>query len=139
MRYVKFKETNQICSSLKISQSINAESAFDRNNKSMYRCFYESKKFLSCLMYWEEKKQDSENVFFVNMEKLFMADLLPNGLHEKVMICSICCITKSRLDVQFVKKIPLEMVNRWKKKGMIKIMVFTLNFPFICYLSRICN
>ena len=41
---------------------------------------------------------------------LFMADLLPNGLHEKVMICSICYITKSRLDVQFVKKIPLEMV-----------------------------
>ena len=34
-----------------------------------------------------------------------MADLLPNGLHEKVMICSICYITKSRLDVQFVKKL----------------------------------
>ena len=46
------------------------------------------------------------------MEKLFMANILTNGLHEKVMICSICYITKSRLDVQFVKKIPLEMVNR---------------------------
>ena len=46
------------------------------------------------------------------MEMLFMADLLPNGLHEKVMICSICYITKSRLDVQFVKKIPLEKFNR---------------------------
>ena len=46
------------------------------------------------------------------MEKLFMADLLLNGLHEKVIICSIFCITKSRLDVQFVNKIPLEMVNR---------------------------
>ena len=44
------------------------------------------------------------------MEKLFMADLLPNGLHGKAMICSICCIIKSRLDVHFVKKIPLEMV-----------------------------
>ena len=53
------------------------------------------------------------------MEKLFMADLLPNGLHEKVTICSICYITKSRLYVQFVKKIPLEMVSRWKKTGMI--------------------
>ena len=30
-------------------QSINAESACDRNNKSMYSCFYESKKFLRCL------------------------------------------------------------------------------------------
>ena len=57
------------------------------------------------------------------MEKLFMADLLPNGLHEKVMICSICYITKSRLDVQFVKKIPLEIVigQQMKEKGMIKI------------------
>ena len=44
------------------------------------------------------------------MEKLSMADLLPNRLHEKVMICSICYITKSRLDVQFLKKISLEMV-----------------------------
>ena len=34
-----------------------------------------------------------------------MADLLPNGLHEKVMICSICYIIRSRLDVQFVKKL----------------------------------
>ena len=46
------------------------------------------------------------------MEKLFMADLPLNGLHEKVIICSISYITKSRLDLQFVKKIPLEMVNR---------------------------
>ena len=60
MRYVKFKETNQICLPLKVSQSINAESACDKNNKSMY----ESKKLLSCLMYREEKKQDSENALF---------------------------------------------------------------------------
>ena len=46
------------------------------------------------------------------MGKLFMADLLPNGLHEKVMICSICHITKDRLDVQFAKKVLLDMVNR---------------------------
>ena len=39
-----------------------------------------------------------------------MANLLPNGLQEKVMICSICYITKIRLNVQLVKKIPLEMV-----------------------------
>ena len=50
---------------------------------------------------------------------LFIADLLPNVLHEKVMICSICYITKSRLDVQFVKKIPLEIVigQQMKEKG----------------------
>ena len=46
------------------------------------------------------------------MKKVFMADLLPNGLHEKVVICSMCYIFKSRLDLQFVKKIPLEMINR---------------------------
>ena len=53
------------------------------------------------------------------MEKLFMADLLPNGIHEKVMISSICHITKSRLDVQCVKKIPLEMVigQQMKEEG----------------------
>ena len=43
------------------------------------------------------------------MENLFMADLEPNGIHEKV-ICSICYITKSRSEVQFVKKIHSEMV-----------------------------
>ena len=53
------------------------------------------------------------------MEKLFMADLLPNGLHENVMVCSICYITKSRLDLQFVKKILLETVigQRMKEEG----------------------
>ena len=50
------------------------------------------------------------------MVKLFMADLPPNGPHEKVMICFTCYITKSRLDVQFVKKIPLEMVIGQKMK-----------------------
>ena len=50
------------------------------------------------------------------MEMLFMADLLPNGLHEKVMICSKCHITKSRLDVQFVKKIRWEMLIGQQKK-----------------------
>ena len=49
------------------------------------------------------------------MKKLFMADLLPNGLYEKV-ICSICYITKNRLDVQFVRKILLVMVIGQKIK-----------------------
>ena len=49
--------------------------------------------------------------FFVNIKQLFIANLLSNGLHEKVMMCYIICyIIKSRLDVQFVKKILLEMV-----------------------------
>ena len=53
------------------------------------------------------------------MEKLFMADFLPNGLNEKVMIFSIYYITKSRLYVQFVKKILLEMIigQKMKKEG----------------------
>ena len=71
-------------------------------------------------MYWEEKKQDSENVFFVNMEKLFMADLLPNGLHEKVMICSICYITKSRLDVQFCQENPFGNGQQMKEEGYVQ-------------------
>ena len=47
------------------------------------------------------------------MEMLFMADLLPNGLHEKLMICSICYNNKSRLDVQFEN--PLKNVQQMKE------------------------
>ena len=52
-----------------------------------------------------------------------MADLIPNGHHEKVMIRSICYITKSRLDVQFVKKISLEMIigQQMKEEGYDQI------------------
>ena len=49
-----------------------------------------------------------------------MADLLSNGLHEKVMIFILLrYITKSRLDVQFVKKFPFEMVigQQMKEEG----------------------
>ena len=53
----EIEEANQICSPLKISQSINPESACDRNNKSMYSCFYERKKFRNWLMYWEERNR----------------------------------------------------------------------------------
>ena len=112
MCYVKFKETNQICSPLKISQSINAESACDRNNKGMYSCFYESKKFLDVLR--GKKQKILKMNFFKALSKNFLltwkscswATFYQMDFHEKVMICSICHITKSRLDVQFVKKIP---------------------------------
>ena len=50
------------------------------------------------------------------MEKLFIACLLPNGLHEKLMMCSIYYITKSRLDVQFVKETLMEMVTGQQMK-----------------------
>ena len=74
------------------------------------------------------------------MEKLFMAVVLANGLHEKVMICSISYIAKIRLDVQFVKIIPLEKFNRRKKRGMIKTNNgFYTKLSFISYLSRIVN
>ena len=46
------------------------------------------------------------------MEMLFMANLLPNGLYEKVTIFFICYITKGRLNAQFIEKIPLEQFNR---------------------------
>ena len=60
------------------------------------------------------------------MEKLFMGNVLRNGLHEKVMICSICYITKCRLDVQLVKKIPLKMVigQQMKEEGYDQNNVF---------------
>ena len=118
----------------------------------MKACLAVFMKARNSLVVWcrvRKSTEDSENgffkalakKFFVNMEMLFMADLLPNGLHEKVMIFSNCYITKSRLDLQLFKEIPLEKFSRWKKRGrgMISklIMVFTLNISFICYLSRI--
>ena len=47
-----------------------------------------------------------------------MANLLSNGLHEKVMICYIVILLKVDY-VQFVKKIPLEMVigQQMKEEG----------------------
>ena len=63
----------------------------------MYSCCYENKTFLDCLMQREEKKtEDGENIFFkalakiffANIKKLFMDDLLSNELHEKV-ICFV--------------------------------------------------
>ena len=51
-------QRNQLnLSPLKISQWINAASACDRNNKSMYRSFMKARKR-------GETKEDSENVFF---------------------------------------------------------------------------
>ena len=75
------------------------------------------------------------------MEKLFMTDLLPNGLREKVTICFICYITKSRLDVLFAKKIRLEMVigQQIKAEGYNQNNGFYFDYIFICHLSRICN
>ena len=72
MCYVKFKETNQIGSPLKISQAINAESKIcDWNNKCS--CIYEGKRILGCLMYREEKKtEDGENLFLEDLvEKIY--------------------------------------------------------------------
>ena len=49
-----------------------------------------------------------------------MADLLSNGIHEKVMICYIIMLYyKNRLDLQFVKRISLEMVigQQMKEEG----------------------
>ena len=66
---MKFKETNQICSPLKISQSINAEhSTCDRKNKGMYSCFDESKKFLNAE---RGKKQMMKTYFFKALANRF--------------------------------------------------------------------
>ena len=46
---------------------------------------------------------------------LFMADLLPNGLHEKVMTCYVCYITKSRWTV--CSENPFGKVQQMKEKA----------------------
>ena len=58
---LKFKQTNQICIPLKISQSINFEwHNYDKNNQDISSSFYESKKTFLRLMKREKvnlKKQ----------------------------------------------------------------------------------
>ena len=57
MLHVKFKETKE----------------YDRNNKGMYSCFYESKKFLDGLTQWGGKNAgDGENLFFEALAKIFL-------------------------------------------------------------------
>ena len=70
-----------------------------------------------------------------------MTDLLPNEPHEKVMMFSICYITKSRLDVQFVRKIPLEMVivQQMEEERHDQNNGFYMKLFIHCYLNRICN
>ena len=48
--YVKFKQTNQICSTLKLANQSTLNGIRDRSKKDIYSCFYESKKFPGCLM-----------------------------------------------------------------------------------------
>ena len=72
------------------------------------------------------------------MEVLFMADLLPNGLHEKAMICSTCYITEVDQMYSLLRKFPWKSSTDERKGVWSKLtMVFTLNVPFICYLSTI--
>ena len=131
MCYIKFKETNQICSPLKINQSINAESVCDGNNKTMYSCFYENKKFLSCLLYWEEKKAgDSENVSFKALAKIFLLTCFCAWcfvqIFDKVLKCLIYlgyCRTKhwkysvyekdAKTDINLVE-LTLAKLSRWE-------------------------
>ena len=137
------KKPIKTCSPLKISQSINAESTCDGNNKSMYSCFYGSKKFLDVLR--GKKQKIVKMYFFKALAKMFLfiwkSCSWPTFYQmDFLMIFSIYYITKSRLDVQFVKKIPLGMVigQQMEEEGYDQNNVFTSNFPFICYLSRIC-
>ena len=62
---MKFKETNQICSPLKIIQSINAESSSDRDNRSTYSAaFMKARNSLLVSCRDRKKTEDSETVSF---------------------------------------------------------------------------
>ena len=72
-------------------------------------CIAAFMKARNSLVVWSREKkktEDGENVFFkalakiffVNTKKLFMADLLSSGLHEKVMICYIIMLYLLKVD-----------------------------------------
>ena len=95
--YVKFKETNQICWPLKISQSINtAWSTCDRNNYGMLLLWKQEIPWLFDAEHRKKVKMVKMyflklllKIFFVSIKKLFMADLSTHGHHKKVLICYI--------------------------------------------------
>ena len=106
MCYVKFKQTNQIGSPLKISQSTLNGEYMIKITKTCTFVFVKERNSLvvRCrekLVNRKIKSENGENIVFkalisVNIEanqlcqrtkKLFTAVLLSNGLHENVMIC----------------------------------------------------
>ena len=70
---MKFKQTNQICSPIKIRQSINVEySACDRNNKGTYSSvFMKARNSLVVPCREREKTEDGENLFFKAVAIMF--------------------------------------------------------------------
>ena len=99
-----------------------------------------------------KKAADGENVVFKALDKFFFLTSKScswptfyqmDFIKGQWYVILLCCITKSRLDVQFVKTISLGN-GHWptdEKRGVWSklTMVFTFNVPFICYLSRICK
>ena len=99
-----------------------------------------------------KKTEDGECVFFKALAKMLLLTLkdcfLPTFYQMDFKkrwwyVPLLCYITKSRPEVQFVKKIPMEIVidQQMKEEGYDQKlqMAFTINFPLICYLSRICK
>ena len=84
--------------------------------KACIVAFIKANNFLVVWCREKKKTEDSENVIFKAFAKNFLLTSWPSFYQVDFMkrsswMCYIICyITKSRLDVQFVKKIPLEMV-----------------------------
>ena len=110
-----------------------------------------ARNFLVVLCIEKKKTEDSEDVFFRALPKNFLLtwksycwptfyqmDFMKRYVHT---ICSICYITKGRLDVQIVEKLPLEMVISQQMKEEIynQNNGFCIKLSIHCYLSRICN
>ena len=75
-----------------------------------------------------KKTEDVWNVFFKALAKIFLLTLKSSSwptfyqmdfMKRYWYVMLLCYVTKSRLDVQFVKKIPLEMVigQQMKEEG----------------------
>ena len=136
---------------LQISQLINVEwSTCHRNNKSMYNCFYENKRFLVFSMKREtcqlgKKKQKMVKIYLLKL--LLIDSWFSKGVHGKAFINWI----SGKSNEMFLKVDQMYsllrkslwkwlFVNRWKNRGMSKFLkVFTFNFSFICHLGRICK
>ena len=161
--YVKVKQVNQICSPSEISESALNKAYVIEITKACTVAYMNARNSL-VVWYREEyvnwgkktkankkKTEDDENLFFkASPDRFWLASKCCSwfkvfrGRRSIKWTSSKGNDTSLKVDqmYSFLRKSTRKwsLVNRWKKRDMIKLsMVFTFNFPIICYWRRICK
>ena len=161
MRYVNVKENNQICSPLKTSQSVNVlmlnKAHVIEITKACSVLFMKARSSLAVRCRERQKKKknthkktpkDNENVFFKALTNRFYLTSKSCSWFSKfvygkpsIKLTSwkgIDMLLKVNKMFSLLRKSPWKwsLASKWSK---LLLTAFTFNFPFICYLGRICK